>query len=49
MIFLPASQVAQSVVKNPPANAGDAGDSWATVHGVAESELTKRPHAHTFP
>ena len=38
-----------SMVKNPPANAGDAGDSWATVHGVAESEMTKWQHAHTFP
>ena len=30
-----------SMVKNPPANAGDAGGSRATVHGVTESEMTK--------
>ena len=30
-----------SMVKNPPANAGDAEGSRATVHGVTESEMTK--------
>ena len=36
-----------TVIKNPPANAGDARDLGLTVHGVAkESDMTE--HAYTF-